>query len=168
MSRGSFKIIIVLLLFAKVCFSQAETVVKPKLSKNVYFEFKPVSGVFINSNSKDTAFYELDKTLGLRLNYALFYCKVTKDSLVVSLPYANQSYSREANLANPGIKFISKTYSYDLVTNNDDSYKVNVKTKDLGLENYILSFVVKGNSAFCIARSTKKEMIGFFGKIKKV
>ncbi|WP_370632813.1 hypothetical protein [Pedobacter sp. MC2016-14] len=88
--------------------------------------------------------------------------------MAVSLPYANASFSRSVNREHPGINFSSRIYSFDLLSESEDNYKITVQTKDLVLNNYVLIFIVKGRSVFCMVKNKRIGMIGFFGTLKKI
>ncbi|RYD77603.1 MAG: DUF4251 domain-containing protein [Sphingobacteriales bacterium] len=100
----------------------------------------------------------------INLSGSQYDLKVTKDSVVAYLPYYGRAFSAPYNPNEGGIKFTSKNFTYTESKTRKGSYSINIRTKDLNLENYQMYLTVSPNGyASLVVNSVNKQAINFNG-----
>lgn len=94
--------------------------------------------------------------------------KVTKDSIIGSLPYFGTSYTPQINLTNDGIKFTSTKYDYKLVEKKNGKYLITIRTKDDGISLQSMFFTIFSNGKAQLDITIRnRESMTFYGYISQ-
>jgi hypothetical protein len=92
--------------------------------------------------------------------------KVTKDSIIVNLPYYGQSYTAQINLRDGGINFTSVKFDYTIFEKKKDKYIVTIKPKDdqSNIQELLLIIYSNGKTQLDVS-SRNRELITLNGYI---
>ncbi len=92
-----------------------------------------------------------------------FSLDVKGDSLVVYLPYTEQSYSAPINPSDAGYNFTSTNYDYTVKEGKKKRYEVSIKVKDRISGTQFFLTVFDAESASLQATSNDKQSISYNG-----
>lgn len=93
---------------------------------------------------------------------------IKPDSLIAYLPYYGRAYSAPYNPSESGIKFTSKDFTYVETKKKKGGYTINIRTKDLNVENYQIVLNISQNGyATLMVNSNNKQPINFNGYLNE-
>ncbi len=106
------------------------------------------------------------KSINLNYNY---YLKVTKDTIIASLPYYGRAYSAPMNATDIGIDFTSTDFFYLSEKKNNGTYEIEIKPKDISNnQNQGISLrlsISPSGYGTLNTLSTNRQSISFYGTI---
>lgn len=104
----------------------------------------------------------------IHLNYD-YYLKVTKDTIIASLPYYGRSYVAPMDATNIGIDFTSTNFLYSSNQKKDGSYEIKIEPKDIKNqqnEGITLTLSISPSGYGTLnALPTNRQNVSFYGTI---
>ena len=96
-----------------------------------------------------------------------FDCRISKDSLVSSLPYYGRSYSASINPSENGLNFVSTKFDYTVKPRKKGGWEVSIKPKDANDVREMDFTIFENGSASLYVNSNNREAISFNGYISQ-
>lgn len=104
----------------------------------------------------------------INLNYN-YYLKVTKDTIIASLPYYGRSYLAPIDATNISIDFTSTNFLYSTNKKDNGSYEIKIEPKDItNQQNEGISLLLSispSGYATLNALPTNRQSISFYGTV---
>lgn len=93
--------------------------------------------------------------------------QVTKDTVVVDLPYIGRSYQSAYGSSDGGIKFTSTSFDYTVTEKKKGGWKISIKPKDVSSSPRINLEVSTKGFATAYLSTNDKTPISYYGAIRK-
>lgn len=97
-------------------------------------------------------------------NYTLV---VTKDRVEADLPYFGRAYNAPMG-SDAGMKFISKDFSYEMVSGKNDRKEITIRPRDLSDIQAVYLTVFSNGSADLRIQSNSRQPISYMGDIRGI
>ncbi|WP_443945827.1 DUF4251 domain-containing protein [Pedobacter sp. AW1-32] len=158
---------IALILIAAHTFAQTDVQTTSRIVQDKQYTFVANSAMPLSNNDVSAILNRMPGSTGgsvINLSGQQYDLKVTKDSLVAYLPFYGRSFNAPYNPSEGGIKFTSKDFTYKESKNKKGTYTIQMNTKDLKRENYMLTLTITTTGyATLTASSVNKQAIFFNG-----
>jgi hypothetical protein len=93
--------------------------------------------------------------------------RVTKDTVMVDLPYMGRAYQAGYGSSDGGIKFTSTEFDYTVTEKKKGGWKITIKPKDVSNSPRVNLDVSTKGFATAYISTTDKTPISYYGTIKK-